>query len=151
VTNPAVSTSPVNDLADRFWEGILELSPTTATVYGDERFNDRLPDPGPEGRQRLRTLMENAKRDAAAISIEGRPVEERITLDMIQVVCDLTLLQDDQRIDELKVVDQLEGPQQTLPVITQFQPADTPERFEQFIARLHSYPAYISANTELLR
>ena len=41
------STSPVNALADRFWEAILELNPTTATLYGDERYADRLEDPGP--------------------------------------------------------------------------------------------------------
>ena len=41
--------SPVNALSDRFWEGILELNPTTATVYGDERYADRLEDPGPPG------------------------------------------------------------------------------------------------------
>jgi len=35
VTDP---TSPVNDLAHRFWEGILELNPTTATFYGDDRY-----------------------------------------------------------------------------------------------------------------
>ena len=43
--------SPVNLLADRFWESWLELSPTTATVYGDERYDDRLEDPEP-GRSR---------------------------------------------------------------------------------------------------
>ena len=32
------------------------------------------------------------------------------------------------------------GPQQLLPQLTQFQPADTPERLEAFIARLHAYP-----------
>ena len=45
-------TSPVNELADRFWEGILELNPTTATFYGDTRYADRLEDPSPTGRAR---------------------------------------------------------------------------------------------------
>ena len=36
----------VNDLADRFWEGILERDPTWATLLGDERYNDRWPDLG---------------------------------------------------------------------------------------------------------
>ena len=47
--------STVNDLADGFWESILELSPTTATVYGDERYDDQLPDPGPVGRAKARS------------------------------------------------------------------------------------------------
>ena len=58
--------------------------------------------------------------------------------------------QDDERIDRIKVVDQLEGPQQLLPVITQFQAADTPEKLDQFLSRLRAYPAFMAANTELL-
>ena len=45
----------------------------------------------------------------------------------------------------------MSGPQQLLPQLTQFQPADTPERLEAFIARLHAYPAFMAANAELLR
>ena len=37
------------------------------------------------------------------------------------------------------------------PQLTQFQPADTPERLEAFIARLHAYPAFMAANAEILR
>ena len=49
VTEP-MPARRVDDLADRFWEAILELNPTTATFYGDDRYADRLEDPGPEGR-----------------------------------------------------------------------------------------------------
>ena len=54
-------------------------------------------------------------------------------------------------LDQLRVVDQMGGPQQLLPQLTQFQPADTPERLEAFVARLQAYPAYMAANAELLR
>ena len=43
----------VNDLADRFWEGVLERDPIWATILGDERYNDRWPDLG-AGRARRR-------------------------------------------------------------------------------------------------
>ena len=150
MTTSRPAPSAVNALADSFWDSILELSPTTATVYGDERFDDRLPDPGPEGRAKARQLAEQTRAAANAMSTDGLSVEERITLDMVKVVCDLTTRQDDERIDRIKVVDQLEGPQQILPVITQFQAADTPERLEQFLARIRAYPAFMAANTELL-
>ena len=29
-------------LAERFWNGLLELEPLTGTYVGDERFDDRL-------------------------------------------------------------------------------------------------------------
>ena len=37
------------ELSARTWERTLELNPTLATVYGDERYDDRLDDPGPAG------------------------------------------------------------------------------------------------------
>ena len=144
-------TSPVNELADRFWEAILELNPTTATVYGDERFADRLEDPSPAGRAKARALLERTKREAAAISADGLSIEERITRDMLVVIADLGIEEDDQRIYQLKVVDQIGGPQTILPQLTQFQPADTPERLEKFLARLRAYPAFMAANADILR
>jgi uncharacterized protein (DUF885 family) len=151
VTLPERAPSPVNQLADRFWEAILELNPTTATMYGDERYGDRLEDPGPAGRARNRALMTRTAADAAAIDGDDLATEERITRDMLEVVADLQIEEDDQELYQLQVVDQMGGPQQLLPRLTQFQPADNPERLEAFIARLHAYPAYMAANAQILR
>ena len=141
----------VDDLADRFWNAILELHPTTATFYGDDRYADRLEDPGPEGRARSRALMERTAAEATAIDTTGLPTEDRITRDMLKVIAELDLEEDDQRLQELRVVDQMGGPQQLLPQLTQFQTVDTPARLEAFIARLHAYPAFMAANIEILR
>jgi uncharacterized protein (DUF885 family) len=139
LTRSEHASSPVDQLADGFWEEILELNPTTATVYGDERFNDRLEDPGPAGRAKTRALMERTKAAAEAISPDGLPVEDRITRDMLIVIADQTIEQLDQGVHRLGVVDQINGPQTLLPQVCQFQPADTPERLEKFIARLEAY------------
>ena len=142
--------SPVDDLAERFWEATLELNPTLATFYGDERYADRLEDPGPIGRAKARALAERTAAEARAIPVEGLSTEDRITRDMLQVVAELTIEEDDQHLYQLRVVDQMGGPQQLLPQMTQFQPADTPERLEAFIGRLRAYPAYMAANTDVL-
>ena len=110
----------VNALADRFWDGILDLSPLTATVLGYEKGMDRLDDPGPEGRQRARTLLSDTLTEADAIEAQaavtaGLPVEERITLDILRHICEVELAQRDQRVDRLKEEDQIEGPQTILP------------------------------------
>ncbi|HEX7474120.1 MAG TPA: DUF885 domain-containing protein [Candidatus Limnocylindrales bacterium] len=141
----------VNALADRFWDAILELQPTTATMYGDERFADRLEDPSEVGREKALALWRSTSREAGAIPTEGLVVEDRITLDMIRVVCDLGIEEHDQRIDVLRVVDQMGGPQTLLPALVQFQKADTPERMEKFEGRLHAYPAFMGACADLLR
>ncbi len=145
------SNSPVDELSDRFWEGILELNPTTATVYGDERYDDRLEDPSPAGRARTRALMEKTKAEAEAISPDDLSIEDRITRDMLIVVGELSIEEDEQGTHRLRVVDQIGGPQTLLPQLCQFQRADTPERLEKFIARLRAYPAYMAANIDILR
>jgi uncharacterized protein (DUF885 family) len=150
VTLPEPAT-PVNELADRFWESILEINPTTATFYGDDRYADRLEDPGPEGRARARAPMERTAAEASAIDTDGLPTEDRITRDMLKVIAELQIEEDDQALHQLRVVDQMGGPQQLLPQLTQFQPADTPERLDAFIVRLHAYPAFMAANAQLLR
>ncbi len=141
----------VNDLAERFWESILELNPTLATFYGDERYGDRLEDPSPEGRARTRELMARTAAEAAAIPSDGLSTEDRITRDMLQVIAELQMEEDDQGLHQLRAVDQMQGPQQLMPQMTSFQPVDTPERLEAFIGRLQAYPAFMAANADILR
>src|SRR6187397_2432655 len=143
--------SPVDALADRFWDGVLELNPTTATFYGDDRYADRLEDPSAAGRAEARALMERTASAAAAIPVEGLATEDRITRDILQVIAELAIEEDDQGLYQLRVVDQMGGPQQLLPQLTQFQPVDTPEHLEAFIDRLHAYPAFMAANADILR
>ena len=151
MTHDPAPPNAVNELADRFWEAILDLNPTTATVYGDDRYDDRLEDPSPAGRAKARHLMAGTLVETMAIDAEGLSVEDRITRDVIRVVCELQIEQDDQRIDQLKVVDQISGPQTLLPQVAQFQKADTEERLDKFLARLRAYPDYMAANREILR
>src|ERR1035437_10075049 len=138
----ATPDTAVNRLADRFWEGLLRESPTTATTYGDERYDDRLDDPGPAGRAAAQALRERTLVEIAAIPADGLSVEERITRDMVEVVCELGLEQADARLDLLAAVDQMGGPQTLLPQLVQFQRADKPER----PGRLGAWPAWSPAS-----
>jgi len=143
-------STPVNRLANRFWEATLALNPSTATVYGDERYADRLEDPSEVGRAEARSLFESTMAEADAIPDDGLEPEDRITRDILGVICRLGIEQDDQRTDLLRVVDQIGGPQTQLAQLVQFQPADTPERLDKLLARLHAYRAFMAANATLL-
>ena len=143
-------SSPVNLLADGFWDAVLEQNPTTATMFGDSRYDDRLEDPSPAGRTRARALVEATLAAADKIVARDQSLEDRITLDMVQVVCRMQIEQDDQRVDLFRPVDQMGGPQTLLPTLATFQPADTPEGFERFTTRLRAYPTFMAANIELL-
>jgi len=146
----STSDNTVNAIADRFWEGILRESPTMATVYGDERYDDRLEDPGPAGRAAARALRERTLAELAMIPADGLPVEERITRDMLEVVCKLGIEQADARVDLLAAVDQMGGPQTLLPQLVQFQRADTPQRLDRLVARLEAYGPFMDAYVGLL-
>ena len=147
------AASPVSDIdaiAERFWEAYLHLSPTTATMYGDHRWDDRLDDASAVGRAKMRALAERAGREAAAVPEEGLSVEERITRDMLRIVADLAVEDDDLGMHELRAIDQIQGPQTLLAQIAQFQPANTPEALEAYLERLRGYGALIDAHIELL-
>ena len=148
---PVPEPSAVDEIANGFWERFKALNPISATINGDTAYDDILPDPSPAGRAKERRLAEDMVAAAAAIPDEGLNVEDRITRDVLRVIGEIAIIQDDQRLDTLQVVDQMSGPQTLLPQLSQFQPADTPERLETFLARLHAYPAYMAANRELLR
>jgi uncharacterized protein (DUF885 family) len=151
----------IDALSDRFWDAILELSPITATILGYDRGDDRLDDPGPAGRERLRRLYTETL--AAADEIEARagapagdasvvlPQEQAITLDILRVVCRIELEQLAQRVDRLKAVDQMDGPQTLMPLLATFQRMDTPERFDRFLARIEAYPRFMGEIVELTR
>jgi uncharacterized protein (DUF885 family) len=146
----------VNALSERFWSGILDLSPINATLLGYEQGMDRLDDPGPGGRERAArlyraTLAEADAIEAQASATSSLPTEERITLDIMRVICDIELEQQGQRFDRLKVVDQMDGPQTILPLLAAFQPTEAPEQFEAFMARLADYPRFMAANIETVR
>ena len=150
MTEPASQPSEIDEIASRYWEDVLALSPLTATVYGDERYNDRLDDPGPEGRAAERRLMERVWREAAAVPEAGLSTEDRITRDVLQVVAEVAIEADDLAYREVQVVDQIQGPQTVLAQLTQFQPADTPERLEAFLSRLRGYGAYMDAHLDIM-
>jgi uncharacterized protein (DUF885 family) len=141
----------IDEIATRLWEGYLRLAPTMATVYGDDRYDDRLDDPGPEGRAAARTLFEDASREAQAIPEDGLPVEDRITRDMLRIVADIASEADDLAFHEIREVDQIDNPMTFLAQLAQFQAADTPERLENWLARLHAYGSYVDARIQVMR
>ena len=150
MTDTPRPSTPVDEIAERFWDDLLKLSPTTATMYGDHRYDDRLPDPSAAGRAEMRALAERVGREANGIADEGLSVEDRITRDMLRVISELSIEDDDLAFHELRAVDQIEGPQTLLAQVAQFQPADTPERLEAVLARIHGYGAVIDATIEIL-
>ncbi len=151
MTEAAPVPSRIDAIAERFWEDFLRLSPTTATVYGDDRYDDLLDDPGPEGRAAVRALLEQAARDTQAIAEDGLPVEDRITRDTLRIISETISEADDLGFHEIREVDQIDNPMTGLAQLAQFQRADTPERLEKWLARLHAYGPTVDARIQVMR
>jgi uncharacterized protein (DUF885 family) len=148
-TSPTAASVQLASLAARSWERTLELEPALATIIGDERYDDRLPDPGPAGRAARRSLAEETRAAALAIDRAGLDAEERITRDLLALITAQEIAEDDVRADLVAAVDQ-RGHQVILAELVQLQKADTPERLERLLARIAAYPALTDAVIELL-
>jgi uncharacterized protein (DUF885 family) len=132
----------VNELADRFWEGILERDPTWATLLGDERYNDRWPDLGPDGRAADEVAYRSALAEASAIPAEGLAPEQVITRDLVVLVSENQLEALRQKQYQL-ALDHMSGPQVWPAEMAQYQPADTAERLDKLLARYAAYPTLV--------
>jgi len=139
----------VNDLADRFWEGVLQRDPLWATTLGDERYNDRWPDLGAAGRAAEESAFRSVLAEAQRIPDHGLDPEQTITRDMLILVAENHLEWLAQKQYQL-AVDHMSGPQIWPADIAQYQPADTPERLEKLLVRYRAYPALMDQYVETL-
>src|SRR6187549_3687644 len=97
-------------LFERYWEGLLEAEPILGTEIGDERYDDRLPDPGPEGRAERERLHRGALEEIALLAGLKLQPYTRITLDILETVARRDLASLEHRTDRLSAVSHLWGP-----------------------------------------
>ena len=132
----------VNGLADRFWNGILERDPLWATLLGDERFNDRWPDIGADGRAADEAAYRSVLAEAHAIPADALDPEQVITRDLLILVAENQLEALAQKQYQL-AIDHMSGPQLWPAQVAQYQPVDTPVRIELLLTRYATFPALI--------
>jgi len=138
-------------LADRVWEGLLEIAPELGTAIGDERFDDRLGDPGPVGRDREVSLFRGALEELDTLDRDALDEGNRLTMDVLEAIAKRSLAAIDQRTDRLVVASHMMGPSNTLGEIASMQRADTSERLDRYEARLRAFPVYADAWAEVAR
>jgi uncharacterized protein (DUF885 family) len=138
-------------LADRFWEELLEREPVFATAIGDERYDDRLPDIGEEGRARAETRNRGALDELATIDREDLDITLRTTMDVLEAIATQTLAAIDLRTDRLYMANHFVGPGVLLGDIASIQRTDTPEHLERYEQRLRALPSYLQECGEIAR
>lgn len=138
-------------LADRFWEELLEREPVFATAIGDERYDDRLPDIGEEGRALSQSRNRAALDELATIDREGLDITLRTTMDILEAIATQALAAVELRTDRLYVVNHFVGPGVLLGDIASVQRTDSPEHLDRYEQRLRALPAYLDACAEIAR
>lgn len=153
----------IDELASAYWEATLEAEPLAATAVGDRRFDDRMPDPTPEGaaRQRTRLSVLLAELDAlpqtdapapgatagAGDAVAGRAaVTARVLRECLQA--DIAAL--DAGLRDWNV-DSLEGVPAGLLVIPAYQRVESPAAGDAMTARWRAMAGYIDAHVATLR
>jgi uncharacterized protein (DUF885 family) len=138
-------TPTAASLATRFWDRLLELEPLIGTYVGDERFDDRLPDPSEDGLEERRVFFEGALAELAEIDRTSLGADLRTTLDVLEAGSRRALADIEYRIDRLQAVTHLFGAGNLLATLASVQRADTPERSERYVGRLRAVPGWLDA------
>ncbi len=98
----------LHGLAEEFWETLLEASPSTATLLGDHRYDDRLEDLSVEAEQALRVRWASLRGRLADIPRDGLETDDQVTHGLLAAELDDALATIDQRLVELQS-DQMTG------------------------------------------
>jgi uncharacterized protein (DUF885 family) len=139
---PSVTREDLRALADEYWEGVLRRNPVAATFFGDYRYNDRLPDVGPQGRSEEEAALRDLSARLEPFAQADLPDQDRVTWDMLRISVRAGLDGIRLRLDEMSV-DQMDGPQVWLAELLNWHPTDTPEHVSQLIARFRAFPTFM--------
>jgi uncharacterized protein (DUF885 family) len=143
------ASAAARELADRYWADLLELEPLIGTSAGDERYDDRLPDPSETGRARADRVHRTAVADIDGVDRSSLDFISRTTLDVMEAIAARGISALEHRIDRLSAMSHLWGPGQLLAELGSLQRADTSERLDRYVSRLQAIPAYLEAIEEV--
>ncbi|MFI6366831.1 DUF885 domain-containing protein [Nocardia sp. NPDC050630] len=78
----------LTNLADRYWDSVLAASPSTATLLGDHRFDDRVEDLSPEAEQRLLATLRELRDQVDGLDAEELDGTDRVTRSLLRTELD---------------------------------------------------------------
>ena len=136
---PGDPDGATRELLARYWEDLLSLEPILATEVGDERFDDRLPDPTEDGRVRREMIQRSALTAVEGIERSALDVNTRTTLDVMEAIARRDLDDLEYRFDRFSTVLHMWGPPGLLAEVGSLQRADTRERQDRYLRRLQAF------------
>ncbi|MFZ5623713.1 MAG: DUF885 domain-containing protein [Gemmatimonadota bacterium] len=139
---PNAATAAFHALLDEDWQFRLREFPESATLLGDDRYNDRLTDLSPEAIERRKAWARTALARVRRIDRNALEGQDRISWDLF--VFEKELEVDGQRYpSELMPLDQINGPQLTFPALIAQMPYATLRDYGNYLERLRAWPRYL--------
>ena len=144
------ATVDLDALAAEYWETYLETHPLFATAIGDQRFDDRLPDPTPEGsvaiRDRFASLLDRVNELDPRL-LEG---EAQISLLMLRETIASDIAELDTGLLDWNI-DPIEGVPADFLLVPDYQRLETVEDGRRMVARWREMAVYTDRHLDSLR
>jgi uncharacterized protein (DUF885 family) len=134
-------------LAGEFWDATLEASPTTATLLGDHRFDDRIEDLSEAAEAVRRARWVSLRRRLEAIPTAAIDQSDRVTLGLLLRETGNGIARIDQRLVELQS-DQMQGIHVGLLQAWPLMNAPKPEDARRLLSRLRQVPVVLDQALE---
>ncbi len=128
------ANTAVASLAQQYWEERLHADPVEATFLGDRRFDDRMPDLGPEAHRRETARLEALSTRVRALPTDGLSDADQVTLAALTGEIESDLAQRACRLSEW-TVDPRDGPQVLFLNLAHLQTVTTPAQGSALLAR----------------
>lgn len=136
------ATKKLHSLCDEDWQWRMEQSPESATMIGDNRYNDRLTDLSPEAIERRKTHERDMLARLREIDRSQLSGQDVISYDLFLMEKQMSV--DGQRFPiELMPITQMNGPQIEFAQLMVSAPLRNVKDYQNYIARLAAFPRYI--------
>jgi uncharacterized protein (DUF885 family) len=136
------ASKALESLASEYWEARIANDPLYATSLGDRRYDDRLADITPLGRERVQKLYQSLLVQVERLSEQELTDEEKVTRAMLKVDLSAQIDYALCGLDEWSV-DPLEGPQVEFFNIESYQPIRTFAEGQAMVRRWRDMEPYL--------
>jgi uncharacterized protein (DUF885 family) len=150
VAPPADPVRALAALAAEYWNTHLQAHPLQATAIGDRRFDDRLPDNTPAGRDREMAALAALRERVAIVPAAALSSGDRATRSLLLGEIDADLAVGSCALDDW-AVDARDGTQVEFLRLPDLQPVRTVAEGWRLVARWEKMGAYVDQETANLR
>ena len=152
MADPAAPDAPaeLDALAAEYWETYLETHPLFATAIGDQRFDDRLPDPTPEGSAEVRATYADLLDRVNEVDPRALHGEDQTSLLMLRETIASDIAELDTGLLDWNV-DPLEGVPADFLLVPDYQRLETPDDGDRMLARWRGMAVYTDRHLDSLR